>query len=101
MVSRESKSNYAQDLNHAPSLPRAASLSGLPLLAVLERYAAGTAAIIGKILRGSWFLVGGNRKRQNESILLAAARQARMLALAPQTVGVREPPLPGARHGGP
>lgn len=67
------KSICAQDLNQAPSLPRApraASHSGLPLLAVLERYAAGTAAIIGKILRGSssWFLVGGNRKRENKPI---------------------------------
>lgn len=62
------KSKCAQDLNHAPSLPRAASHSGLPLLAVLGRYAAGTAAIIGKILRGRWFLVGGNRKRQNKPI---------------------------------
>lgn len=65
VVIRENKSNYAQDLNHTPSLPRAASHSGLPLLAVLERYAAGTAAIIGKILRGTtvvgfWWVGTGN-----------------------------------------
>ena len=48
----------------APGRP-APGLCGLPLLAVLERYAAGKAAIIGKILRGRWFLVGGNRKRQD------------------------------------